>query len=82
MTYKLLTSNDKQFGSLGNGFNQRWTAPNLKAVYVCHSGQDVADALNDAQKNPLIRARQGDVRMVKSVKCWIIFLDAAPLRWF
>ena len=45
MTYTVITSQDSQFDGLKNAFNQRWMAPNLLAVYLCASAEDVVMAL-------------------------------------
>ena len=72
MTYTLITPGGAQFDSLRNAFNQRWSAPDLKAVYICSSGTDVVDALNNAVH--AFDAQPGDVRILGGGHCYENFV--------
>ena len=61
MSYTFISSEDSQFPSLRNAFNQRWVAHNLAGVYVCFDTQDVVDALNNAVSRG---AKPGEVRIL------------------
>lgn len=39
---------DSRFPSFQQGFNMRWSAPNLQAVYLCYTAEGTAAALDDA----------------------------------
>ncbi|MEM8933384.1 MAG: FAD-binding protein, partial [Acidobacteriota bacterium] len=41
-------ASDSRFPSFQQGFNMRWAAPNLDAVYLCFSAEGTAAALDDA----------------------------------
>ena len=72
MSYQVITKNDTQFSSLKNGFNQRWFAENLKAVYLCYNSEDVKQALENSQSTYAISA--GELRVVCGAHCYENFI--------
>lgn len=43
-----ICESDNRFPSFQQGFNRRWSAPKLEAVYLCFSAQGTQEALDDA----------------------------------
>lgn len=65
----LTRSDDPRFPSFLQGFNQRWSAPQCEAVYVCHTTAGVVAALGEA-----VRAYGKHVRIKSGGHCYEDFV--------
>lgn len=69
--YVKITANDNvtQIPSFQQGFNRRWFAQNLEAIYLCYTGDGVAAALEDA-----INLYGGNVKIKGGGHCYEDFV--------
>ena len=78
MAPTIITSGNLQFDGMRNGFNQRWTAPNLQAVYLCSNAEDVVAALRDASTR--LSLGPGDIRVLGGGHCYEGFVYNANTK--